>query len=243
MSPAVYWAALALAEGGALRQAGARAAAAWGRLRGEAARAGDAEPGAAAAEPGEGEGAGEDEDVAAERRAIQEGAATPAAAAVLLDGVRRTYRPRGAAPVPAVRGVWLSVVPGECFGLLGQNGAGKTTTFRMLTGEETPDAGAAFVGGASCAGAPAAARRAAGYCPQHNAAPPQLTAREVLRLHAALRGLPGRAGGPVAARLLRALGLDDCADRWAPPPSLLPPHPHPYPPQTASAAASSSCWP
>lgn len=96
---------------------------------------------------------------------------------MLLDGVHRTYRQRAAPPVHAVRGLWLSVPPGECFGLLGQNGAGKTTTFRMLTGEEAPDAGDAFVGGASVSKDPAAARRAAGYCPQHNAALAQMTAR------------------------------------------------------------------
>ncbi|HMM36150.1 MAG TPA: ATP-binding cassette domain-containing protein, partial [Thermoanaerobaculia bacterium] len=31
--------------------------------------------------------------------------------------------------------------PGERAGLVGPNGAGKTTVFRMITGEEQPDAG------------------------------------------------------------------------------------------------------
>ena len=40
-----------------------------------------------------------------------------------------------------------------------------------------------------------------------------MTAREVLRMFAALRGVPGRAVRPVVARLLSLLGLEECADR------------------------------
>ena len=46
----------------------------------------------------------------------------------------------------AVKGISFGVAPGECFGLLGVNGAGKTTTFRMLTGDEIPTEGEAWVG-------------------------------------------------------------------------------------------------
>lgn len=45
----------------------------------------------------------------------------------------------------AVKGVSFGVATGECFGLLGVNGAGKTTTFRMLTGDETPTEGEAWI--------------------------------------------------------------------------------------------------
>jgi ATP-binding cassette, subfamily A (ABC1), member 3 len=54
---------------------------------------------------------------------------------VALEGVAKSFPgAEGAPPVRAVRGLWLAVGEGECFGLLGVNGAGKTTTFRMLTG-------------------------------------------------------------------------------------------------------------
>ena len=49
----------------------------------------------------------------------------------------------------AVKGVSFGVTPGECFGLLGVNGAGKTTTFKMLTGDEYPTSGNAFIDGYS----------------------------------------------------------------------------------------------
>ena len=47
----------------------------------------------------------------------------------------------------AVNNLCLAIKQGECFGLLGVNGAGKTTTFKMLTGDETISAGAAYVKG------------------------------------------------------------------------------------------------
>ena len=40
----------------------------------------------------------------------------------------------------------FSLPPGGIVGVIGPNGAGKTTLFRMLTGQETPDAGALKVG-------------------------------------------------------------------------------------------------
>ena len=40
----------------------------------------------------------------------------------------------------------FSVEPGSIVGIVGPNGAGKTTLFRMITGEEQPDAGAVEVG-------------------------------------------------------------------------------------------------
>ena len=79
-----------------------------------------------------------------------------------------------------------------------------------------PDAGAAYLGGHSLAADPGAARRSAGYCPQFSASlPAGLTPREALSLFAALRGMPARYVPPVAARLLRALGLGEAADRAA----------------------------
>ena len=44
-------------------------------------------------------------------------------------------------PVPAVRGVDLSVGRGDTVALLGPNGAGKSTTLDMLLGLTEPDAG------------------------------------------------------------------------------------------------------
>ncbi len=40
-----------------------------------------------------------------------------------------------------INGLSLSMPPGGIAGVIGANGAGKTTLFRMITGDETPDAG------------------------------------------------------------------------------------------------------
>jgi sulfate-transporting ATPase len=40
----------------------------------------------------------------------------------------------------------LDIPPGAIVGIIGPNGAGKTTLFRMITGQETPDAGTITVG-------------------------------------------------------------------------------------------------
>ena len=46
----------------------------------------------------------------------------------------------------AVNAVDIEVREGEIFGLIGPNGAGKTTLFRMITGQEKPDAGTLRLG-------------------------------------------------------------------------------------------------
>ncbi|MDD4242529.1 MAG: energy-dependent translational throttle protein EttA [Smithellaceae bacterium] len=45
-----------------------------------------------------------------------------------------------------VDGMTFKLPPGGIVGVIGPNGAGKTTLFRMITGQETPDAGAIRVG-------------------------------------------------------------------------------------------------
>ena len=57
-------------------------------------------------------------------------------------GLARTF-PTKRGPVEAVRGIDLTVQPGEILGFLGPNGAGKTTTLRMLTTLLAPTGGAA----------------------------------------------------------------------------------------------------
>ncbi len=72
-------------------------------------------------------------------------------------GLAKTY-PTKAGPVEAVRGIDLTVQPGEILGFLGPNGAGKTTTLRMLTTLLPPTAGAATVAASTW---PASRRRCA----------------------------------------------------------------------------------
>ena len=91
-----------------------------------------------------------------------------------LSGLEKSY-----GPVQAVRGVDLSVAPGEIVALLGPNGAGKSTTIDMLLGLRPARRGR---GRACSAGRPTRRRAAAPSAPCSRPAPliRDLTVRELL---------------------------------------------------------------
>jgi ABC-2 type transport system ATP-binding protein len=87
--------------------------------------------------------------VAAGRRIpshAQHGGTTTAASGIELHGLVKSYR-NGHAVIPAVRGIDVTISPGETVALLGPNGAGKSTTIDMLLGLARPDAGTVSVFG------------------------------------------------------------------------------------------------
>ena len=111
--------------------------------------------------------------------------------------------------VEALRGVDLTVEPGELVGLLGPNGAGKSTLVKIAVGLVRQSAGAAEV-----AGAPAgslAARRSLGYLAELFRFPGWHSADEVLLLHQRLSGSAG--GERERAELLELVGLADARRR------------------------------
>jgi len=93
-------------------------------------------------------------------------------------------------PVVAAAAVSLEVEAGEAVALLGPNGSGKTTTLRCVAGLLHPDSGTVrFAGGLDLHRDFRAARRRFAFLPQKASFPPNLEVREVLELHARLRGL------------------------------------------------------
>jgi ABC-2 type transport system ATP-binding protein len=106
----------------------------------------------------------------------------------------------------AVRGISFSVAPGEVFCLLGPNGAGKTTTTEILEGHRSATSGRVDVLGFDPARRERALRARIGVVLQDTALPSELTAAEVLRMHA--RWYP-RPRDPQA--LLDLIGLSDRA--------------------------------
>jgi ABC-2 type transport system ATP-binding protein len=111
--------------------------------------------------------------------------------------------------VEALRGVDLTVEPGELVGLLGPNGAGKSTLVKIAVGLVRQSTGAAEV-----AGAPAgslAARRSLGYLAELFRFPGWHSADEVLLLHQRLAGSDG--GERERAELLELVGLTDARRR------------------------------
>ncbi|MDR5683053.1 MAG: ABC transporter ATP-binding protein [Armatimonadota bacterium] len=113
----------------------------------------------------------------------------------------------------ALRGLSFEALPGEVLGLLGPNGAGKTTTMRILATLLRPTAGRAEVCGYDVVRDPHRVRSAIGLLPENAGLYGRLTAREVLRYHGALYGLPDRTLRDRVDRLVELLDLAGFIDR------------------------------
>jgi ABC-2 type transport system ATP-binding protein len=113
----------------------------------------------------------------------------------------------------AVDHVDLAVQAGEVFGFLGPNGAGKSTTVRMLTTLLTPTEGTARVAGYDVVREASKVRRAIGVALQDAAIDPLMTGNELLRLQAALQGIPRSAAARRGAELLERVGLTAAGDK------------------------------
>jgi iron(III) transport system ATP-binding protein len=66
---------------------------------------------------------------------------------IVVRGLRKTFKRRGGAAVPAIDDIDLTIAPGEFLVLLGPSGCGKTTLLRCLAGLETPDQGEIAISG------------------------------------------------------------------------------------------------
>jgi ABC-2 type transport system ATP-binding protein len=92
--------------------------------------------------------------------------------------------------IEALKGVSLSVEPGEIYGLLGQNGAGKTTLVKVLLGITSRTEGEARL-----LDEPAGTvrvRRRVGYLPEDHRFPDYHTGYSLLDFYGALLGVPRR---------------------------------------------------
>jgi ABC-2 type transport system ATP-binding protein len=113
--------------------------------------------------------------------------ASPPTTGIQLAGLTRSFRsPQG--PVHAVRGIDISIAPGETVALLGPNGAGKSTTIDMLLGLLPPDAGTVTVFGMTPSDAIAAG--AVGAMLQVGSVIQDLSVRELVTMMASLYPSP-----------------------------------------------------
>ncbi|MBN1334831.1 MAG: ABC transporter ATP-binding protein [Deltaproteobacteria bacterium] len=110
---------------------------------------------------------------------------TESTPALLADTIHRSY-----GRLEVLRGVTLSVHPGEFVGLVGNNGAGKTTLLKILAGQLAPGSGTVHVAGVDLSIDPRGARARMGYVPEQPALWEYLTAREFLSFVAEVRGAP-----------------------------------------------------
>ena len=114
--------------------------------------------------------------------------------------------------IEAVRGIDLSVAPGEIFGFLGPNGAGKTTTISILCTLVRKTAGEARVAGIDVDKDPSEVRARIGLVFQDPSLDAQLTARENLELHGQIYGVPSAVRAQRIRELLEVVELSDRAD-------------------------------
>ena len=128
----------------------------------------------------------------------------PAAPLLQATSIERRF---GASRV--LRGVSLSVRPGECHLVVGPNGAGKSTLLRILAGLARPSAGELRILGNSLSG-DHAARRGVGLLSHQTYLYDDLTAAENLEFAARLHGLPNP--GETARLGIGAVGLAGRAD-------------------------------
>ena len=129
------------------------------------------------------------------------------AAALTTRGVAHDF-----GEVRALDGITLTVGPTERVALLGRNGSGKTTLLRIASTQLRPDEGRVTVCGIDLASSPASVRERIGVVFQSPALDTALTAREALRLQAALVRLPRSERSPRIADALADAGLTDRAD-------------------------------
>jgi len=105
-----------------------------------------------------------------------------------VQGVTKRY-----GETEAVRGVDLTLAPGECVAMVGHNGAGKSSLIKLMLGLTTPTEGRIRVlGGDPASAACSPIRRRIGFLPENVAFHPSMTGRETLDFYARLKGAPCR---------------------------------------------------
>ena len=124
-------------------------------------------------------------------------------AAIEVRGATRRY-----GDVVALDGVDLRV-EAAATGLLGRNGAGKSTLMKAILGLVRLDAGEISVLGEDTRRHGDRIRRRIGYAPEHECLPPELTAADLVRHLAELRGLSRADAIRRASEVLFAVGLEE----------------------------------
>jgi len=108
----------------------------------------------------------------------------------------------------AVKGIDLTVKPGEIYGFLGPNGAGKTTTIRMLTGSLKPTEGEVEILGMNMRTHEIEIKRAIGVVPDEPKLYENLRGREYLEFIMNIYRVPRRETLKRLQELCEAFSVD-----------------------------------
>ncbi|WP_329382536.1 ABC transporter ATP-binding protein [Streptomyces sp. NBC_01351] len=135
-----------------------------------------------------------------------------------LERLVRTHG-SGATEVHALRGIDLSVHPGELVAVMGPSGSGKSTLLTLAGGLDVPTSGRVIVEGTDITTASrkqlaALRRRSIGYVFQDYNLIPALTAAENVALPRELDGVSARKARVSALAALEEMGLGELADRF-----------------------------
>jgi ABC-2 type transport system ATP-binding protein len=107
----------------------------------------------------------------------------------------------------ALKGISLTVGPGEVLGLLGPNGSGKSTTLKLISTVLLPDRGRVVVHGFDTGREGQAVRRYVGFAmASERSFFPRLTVRENLEFFAALEDIPR---ADITDRIMSVLSVVD----------------------------------
>lgn len=106
--------------------------------------------------------------------------------------------------VNALSNVSVTLKPGKIYGLIGQNGAGKSTFMRLITGLTFPTAGSIELFSHNGEKALQVERKRVGCMIEYPSLVPNMTAKENLRLHRIMKGIPDE---KIEDELLELVGL------------------------------------
>src|SRR6202000_3474414 len=109
--------------------------------------------------------------------------------------------------VEALRGVSITIEPGDFYGLLGPDGAGKSTLIHCTPGLAQPTGGSIQVFGHDAINDYGQARAAVGLAPQEVNLDQFLTCEETLEFHGGYFGMPKRDRKERTAELLETFSL------------------------------------
>ncbi len=132
-------------------------------------------------------------------------------ASMVLEDVGRTYR-QGDNALEVLRGVHLTLHPGEMVALVGPSGSGKSTLLHIAGLLDLPDRGEVYIGGKRCSKLDDAARTmlrrtAVGFVYQFHHLLPEFSAAENVAMPQRIAGVSPKTALHNAAILLDRLGL------------------------------------